>query len=64
VYFVRSNLLFPNKLSGQPIPNFRLTKLVFIREDIASIGITHNISSLVKKRSAQVLEGDTIAAGR
>jgi len=64
VYFVRSTLLFPNKLLGWTISNFRLAKLVFIREASASFVLTHNTSYLVKKRSVKVLEGDATAIGR
>jgi hypothetical protein len=50
-------------VTGRPRPNFRLAKLLFIREASASFEYTHT-SSATKKRSAQVLEGDVIVARR
>jgi hypothetical protein len=51
-------------VTGRPKPNFRLAKLLFIREASASFEHTHNTSSVAKKKSTQVLEGDATAARR
>jgi hypothetical protein len=45
---------------GRPRPNFRLAKLLFIREASASFEHTHN-TSCGYRRSAQVLKGEATA---
>jgi hypothetical protein len=51
-------------MTGQPRPNFRLAKILFIREARTSFEHTHNTSSVAKKKSVQVLEGDATTARR
>jgi hypothetical protein len=51
-------------VTGQPRPDFRLAKLLFIREASTSFEYIQHTSSAAKKRSVQFLEEDTTATRR
>jgi hypothetical protein len=50
-------------VTGHPRPNFRMAKLLFLKEASASFEYTHTRFA-TKKRSAQVSEGDATIARR